>query len=31
MKLYFNLDQSGIKGAQEIAKILREKKNLRKN
>jgi len=27
----FNLDQSGIKGAQEIAKILREKKNLRKN
>jgi len=27
----FNLNQSGIKGAQEIAKILREKKNLRKN
>ncbi len=27
----FNLDQSGIKGAQEIVKILREKKNLRKN
>ena len=27
----FNFGQSGIKGAQEIAKILREKKNLRKN
>ena len=26
----FNLDQSGIKGAQEIAKILREKKNMQR-